>query len=58
LVAFSGDFTQRARRAEFAEAGRFLNRIAQIKLVVPGNHDIPLYNFFARFLYPFANYNR
>jgi 3',5'-cyclic AMP phosphodiesterase CpdA len=58
LVALSGDFTQRARQAEFAEARRFLDRIAQPKLVVPGNHDIPLYNVVARFLTPLAKYHR
>jgi 3',5'-cyclic AMP phosphodiesterase CpdA len=57
LVVFSGDFTQRARSAEFAEARHFLNRLSQPKLVVPGNHDVPLYNVFARFLYPFKKYN-
>ena len=57
LVALSGDFTQRARHAEFAEARRFLDRISQPKLVVPGNHDVPLYNMFARFLTPFAKYD-
>lgn len=57
LVALSGDFTQRARHAEFAEARRFLDRISQPKLVVPGNHDVPLYNMFARFLAPFAKYD-
>ena len=58
LVALSGDFTQRARRAEFAQAVRFLNRIPQPKLVVPGNHDVPLYNLFHRFFSPFAKYER
>jgi 3',5'-cyclic AMP phosphodiesterase CpdA len=58
LVALSGDFTQRARHAEFAEARRFLDRILQPKLVVPGNHDVPLYNVFDRFLTPFAKYDR
>lgn len=57
LVALSGDFTQRARHAEFAEARRFLDRISQPKLVVPGNHDVPLYNVFDRFLTPFAKYD-
>lgn len=57
LVALSGDFTQRAGHAEFAEARRFLNRIAAPKLVVPGNHDMPLYNVLGRFLTPFENYN-
>jgi 3',5'-cyclic AMP phosphodiesterase CpdA len=58
LVAVSGDFTQRARAAEFAQARRFLSRIPQPILVVPGNHDMPLYDLFGRFLSPFAKYNR
>ncbi len=57
LVVFSGDFTQRARRREFFQAREFLDRIAQPKLVVPGNHDVPLYNLFARFLRPLAKYD-
>lgn len=58
LVAISGDFTQRARTSEFAAARRFLDRITQPKLFVPGNHDIPLYNIFNRFLRPLRNYDR
>jgi 3',5'-cyclic AMP phosphodiesterase CpdA len=58
LVAISGDFTQRARSVEFAEAKRFLHRIPQPKLVVPGNHDVPLYNVFGRVLTPLAKYRR
>jgi 3',5'-cyclic AMP phosphodiesterase CpdA len=58
LVAVSGDLTQRARRREFAAARRFLDRIAAPKLVVPGNHDVPLYNVFARLTTPFAKYDR
>jgi 3',5'-cyclic AMP phosphodiesterase CpdA len=57
LVALSGDFTQRARHGEFAEARRFLGHIPQPKLVVPGNHDVPLYNVLSRFLTPLAKYN-
>ncbi|CAN5732131.1 metallophosphoesterase [soil metagenome] len=48
LVAISGDLTQRAREREF-ELGRvFLDRLRAPYLVVPGNHDLPLYNVFAR----------
>ena len=57
LVVFSGDFTQRARHIEFAEARRFLDRISEPKLVTPGNHDVPLYNVLARFLNPFKKYD-
>ncbi len=48
LVAISGDLTQRARTAEFLEARRFLDAIPFPKIVVPGNHDVPLHNVFAR----------
>jgi 3',5'-cyclic AMP phosphodiesterase CpdA len=58
LVVLTGDLTQRARSGEFVQARHFLNRIAQPKLVVPGNHDMPLYNLFHRFLTPFAKYHR
>jgi 3',5'-cyclic AMP phosphodiesterase CpdA len=58
LVVISGDFTQRARHVEFAEARRFLDRVAVPKLVTPGNHDVPLYNVFSRYLRPFRKYDR
>lgn len=56
-VVASGDFTMRARRAQFAEARELLERIKVPLLVIPGNHDVPLYNLFARITKPFANYN-
>lgn len=57
LVVISGDFTQRARHAEFAEARLFLDRISFPKLVTPGNHDVPLYNLFSRAFRPFRKYD-
>ena len=58
LVVISGDLTQRARSAEFAEARQFVERIAQPKVIIPGNHDIPLYNVLRRMLTPTRNYER
>jgi 3',5'-cyclic AMP phosphodiesterase CpdA len=58
LVVLTGDLTQRARSGEFVQARHFLNRIAQPKLVVPGNHDMPLFNLFHRLLTPLAKYHR
>jgi 3',5'-cyclic AMP phosphodiesterase CpdA len=49
LVAVSGDLTQRARTAEFLAAKEFLAAIPFPQIVVPGNHDVPLYNPFSRF---------
>jgi 3',5'-cyclic AMP phosphodiesterase CpdA len=57
-VVVSGDLTQRARSSEFVEARRFLDQILLPKLVVPGNHDLPLYNLVDRLLRPLSNYNR
>lgn len=58
LVVVSGDLTQRARRAEFAKARAFLDRIPFPRLVVPGNHDIPLFDVLNRFLRPLARFRR
>jgi 3',5'-cyclic AMP phosphodiesterase CpdA len=56
LIAVSGDFTQRARRRQFAEARDFLRALPYPRLVVPGNHDVPLYDVARRFLRPLARY--
>jgi len=58
LVAVSGDFTQRARTREFTEARAFLETLRFPRLVVPGNHDVPLYNVARRFLSPLGRYRR
>jgi len=58
LLAVSGDLTQRARRGEFAAAKLFLESLPVQRLVVPGNHDVPLYNVFTRFFTPLARYRR
>ena len=58
LVALSGDLTQRARITQFTRAGAFLDAIRAPVLVVPGNHDVPLDNFFWRFAAPYRNYRR
>lgn len=58
LLVVSGDLTQRARSAQFATARRFLDSLPSPQLIVPGNHDVPLYNVFARFLTPLKKYAR
>jgi 3',5'-cyclic AMP phosphodiesterase CpdA len=59
VVVASGDFTQRAKAAQFAEARAFLDRLPRVPLVtVPGNHDIPLYRVFERLWTPYAHYRR
>ena len=58
LIAISGDLTQRARSHQFKQARSFLDALPKPQIVVPGNHDIPLHNIFARFLEPLTKYKR
>lgn len=58
MVVVSGDLTQRARAKQFREARHFLSQLPLPQVVVPGNHDIPLFNLFGRFLWPLNNYRR
>lgn len=61
LVVISGDFTQRARVAQYELACAFVDRIeAQglTVLAVPGNHDVPLYDVMRRFVRPLDRYRR
>lgn len=58
-AVLSGDITQRARRAQFAAAKRFVDQLGVPHcLVIPGNHDIPLFNVVARVLFPYAGFER
>ncbi len=56
LLIVSGDLTQRARKNQFLQAKEFLEKLDCRKIIVPGNHDIPLFNVFARFLCALTNY--
>jgi 3',5'-cyclic AMP phosphodiesterase CpdA len=58
VIAISGDLTQRARPEQFAAARAYLDRMPAPYLVVPGNHDIPLYRVVARFRHPLRDYQR
>jgi 3',5'-cyclic AMP phosphodiesterase CpdA len=52
LVAVSGDLTQRARRTQFRQARAFLDRLPRPQIIIPGNHDVPLYDVWRRFTAP------
>jgi 3',5'-cyclic AMP phosphodiesterase CpdA len=56
VVVVSGDLTQRARRREFAAARIFLDSLPFPKIVVPGNHDVPLHDVLRRWLGPLDKY--
>jgi 3',5'-cyclic AMP phosphodiesterase CpdA len=58
LVAISGDFTQRARRTQFSAARAFVDSLGVKTLVVPGNHDIPLFDVVERLAAPLARYRK
>src|SRR5262245_8835863 len=59
VIVASGDFTQRAKAVQFADARAFLDRLPKApQIVVPGNHDIPLYRVFERLFAPTAMYRR
>jgi len=58
LVVVAGDLTQRARRAQFRAARRFLASLTAPTLVIPGNHDLPLFDLPLRLLRPYGRYRR
>lgn len=58
IVVVSGDLTQRARKRQFRAARAFLDRLPQPQLVIPGNHDIPLFDIVRRFFSPLTRFRR
>jgi 3',5'-cyclic AMP phosphodiesterase CpdA len=58
FIALSGDLTQRAKPLQFQNARSFVERLPAPTLVVPGNHDVPLYRFWERAFAPFWAYKK
>ena len=59
LVMLSGDITQRARAKQFEAAAAFMQRLkVPNRLVIPGNHDIPLFDLATRLLNPYGRYQK
>ena len=58
VVVVSGDLTQRAKSEQFEQARAWLDTLPGPLIIVPGNHDISLYNVFRRFLQPLTRYKR
>ncbi len=57
LLLLSGDITQRATRPQFAAARAFVDRLeVPAMVVIPGNHDIALFDLVSRLLRPYARY--
>ncbi len=58
LVICSGDLTQRAKREQFESAAAFLGHFGNTpRMVIPGNHDIPLWNIAARIVSPYSRFS-
>ena len=59
LLVASGDFVQ---RADFPNQWRvikgYLQTLPEPQLVVPGNHDVPLFNVFRRLFLPYNTYKK
>ena len=56
-VIISGDLTQRAKREQFVAAKQFLGQLPKVpQLVIPGNHDVPLYRVVERMFRPLGLY--
>jgi len=58
LIVISGDLTQRGRISQYQNAQTFLALLKQKYIVVPGNHDIPLFDLFTRSFSPLNRYKR
>ena len=59
LLVVSGDVTQRARHHQFDAARRALGALrARRRLLLPGNHDIPLFNLVQRLFDPYRGWRR
>jgi 3',5'-cyclic AMP phosphodiesterase CpdA len=58
-IVVSGDLTQRAKPEQFEAARAFLARLPAVpRVVVPGNHDVPLYRAWERLIDPLGLYRR
>lgn len=56
-IVVSGDLTQRAKKTQFARAREYLDRLPDLpRLVIPGNHDVPLYRVAERMQDPHKEY--
>ena len=59
VIVVSGDFTQRAKRQQFEQARQFLEQLPDVpKVVVPGNHDVPLFRVLERLRNPLGLYRQ
>ncbi|MES2988676.1 MAG: metallophosphoesterase [Pseudomonadota bacterium] len=55
-VIVTGDLTMAAHRSEFEAAAVWLERLQRPTTVEVGNHDLPYFNLWARFVTPYKRY--
>lgn len=55
-VVMTGDLTMRARAREFEAAAKWLESLERPVTVEVGNHDLPYFNLWARFVTPYRRY--
>lgn len=55
-VVVTGDLTMRARAREFEVAAAWLESLGRPVTVEAGNHDLPYFNLWARFVTPYRRY--
>lgn len=55
-VIMTGDLTMRARREEYVAAAKWLQALDRPVTVEVGNHDLPYFNLWARFVTPYKRY--
>lgn len=55
-VIVTGDLTMRARAREFTTAAKWLESLRRPVTVEVGNHDLPYFNLWARFVTPYKRY--
>ena len=58
LVVVSGDLTQRGRERQYQKAADFLGQLSVPRLVIPGNHDVPLFDLYRRICKPTERFTR
>ena len=56
LLVISGDLTQRTCVGQYEAAAAYLARLPTPQLVVPGNHDVPMWNVMHRFFAPMERF--
>jgi 3',5'-cyclic AMP phosphodiesterase CpdA len=55
-VVITGDLTMRARHREFAAAEAWIGALPAPVTIEVGNHDLPYFNLFERFVRPYRRY--